>query len=400
MSPVPDLPDDPSNAVADDPRAQELGSKLFFDRRLSPGGEVSCSSCHDPEASWADRERVSDPDALFPKNAPSLWNVAFNRWYFWDGRADSAWAQALGPLEDESELGGNRLRVLHRVNDDPELRSSYVAIFGEMPSGLRDPARFPPDARPVPDDLEDPLHTAWASMTEDDRRAANRVFVNVGKSIAAFERQLILRDTRFDRFVVGLDDPSSKGLSEISPAALRGLKTFVGRGQCALCHSGPLLSDGEFHDVGIALGEGMRVDPGRYNGVLKIQRSSFTRSGRYADAETPYAPIDYLEPMTQQMGQFKTPMLRNVAQTAPYMHDGRFETLTEVVRFYSTRKGATPLGHPVNLLQPLDLTEVEIDDLVEFLHSLSAEDVGGVVDPLEGQEPAVTTATANKTEGS
>lgn len=371
LSPLGPPPPDPSNARADDPRAARLGELLFFDRRLSAGGAMSCATCHDPRKAWTNGQRHADAEARFPRNVPSLRNAAHNRWYYWDGRADSGWAQALGPLEHERELATNRLALLHLVAGDPTLRKSYQEIFGPLPEGVHDRARFPAAARPIPEQPEHPLQRAWAAMTAGDRRAANVVFANLGKAIAAFERGIELRDSPFDRMVKGLRSGDTAATRELSPSALRGLKLFVGRGDCTLCHSGPNLSDGEFHDVGIALGAGQRIDPARHRGVLTLLRSPFTRIGEHADAVTPDAPVQYLEAQTEHLGQFKTPTLRGVADTAPYMHDGRFDTLEQVVRFYSTREGASPLGHPTTLLRPLNLTEGEIKDLVAFLHSLS-----------------------------
>ena len=372
LSPLGPPPPDPSNARADDPRAARFGERLFFDRRLSAGGTRSCATCHDPRKAWTDGQRHSDADARFPRNVPSLRNSAHNRWYYWDGRADSAWSQALGPLENERELAGNRLALLHLIAGDRSLRKSYQEVFGPLPDGVHDPARFPPAARPIPEQPEHPLQRAWAAMTAEDRQAANVVFTNIGKAIAAFERGIEVGETPFDRLVRGLRRGDATATRELSPAAIRGLKLFVGRGECILCHSGPNLSDGEFHDVGIALGSGQRIDPGRHRGVLTLLRSPFTRAGSHADAETPNAPIQFLDAQTEQLGQFKTPTLRGVADTAPYMHDGRFDTLEQVVRFYSTRDGASPLGHPTTLLRPLRLTDPEIADLVAFLRSLSA----------------------------
>jgi cytochrome c peroxidase len=377
MAPLPELPRDASNAVADDPRAARLGERLFFDRRLSADGERSCASCHDPRRHWADGRPSSTPptttpEVRFPRNAPSLWNSAYNRWFSWDGRADSAWSQALGPLEAEAELGSNRLQLLHLVRGDPELLRAYGEIFGPLPEGVDDPRRFPADARPLPDSPEHPLQRAWGAMHEADRHGANVVFTNLGKALAAFQRGLVVRDTPLDRFVTALRDGGGVSAApELSPAAVRGLRLFVGRGQCTLCHSGPLLSDGEFHDVGIALTLGHRVDSGRYQGVLHLLQSSFTQAGPYADAPVPAAPVRYLEQKTHQLGQFKTPSLRGAADTAPYMHDGRFATLEEVVRFYDERQGAAPLGHPTTLLQPLGLTDGEVADLVAFLSTLT-----------------------------
>ena len=372
LSPLPPPPPDPSNAHADDPRAARLGEGLFFDVRLSAKGATSCATCHDPTRAWTNGQRNVDAEARFPRNVPSLRNTAHNRWYYWDGRADSAWSQALGPLENEREMASSRLALLHLIRGDRTLRNAYTEIFGPLPAGAQDPSRFPPEARPIPDQPEHPLQRAWAAMADEDRHAANVVFSNLGKAIAAFERRIVVGETSFDRFVASLRQGDGAAANELSASATRGLKLFVGRGDCTLCHSGPNLSDGEFHDVGIALGSNHRVDPGRHRGVLTLLSSPFTRTGDYADAEAPTVPIQFLDAQTHQLGQFKTPTLRGVPDTAPYMHDGRFDTLEQVVRFYSTREGASPLGHPTTLLQPLRLSEGEIADLVAFLRSLSA----------------------------
>lgn len=373
LSPRPPPPRDPSNAVADDPRAAKLGERLFFDARLSANGATACATCHDPARAWTDGKRSADGGARFARNTPSIRDTAHNRWFYWDGRADSAWAQALGPLENAREMGGNRLAQIRLVASDARLAADYAAVFGALPDGIADPRRFPPAARPVVDAPDDPLDVAWRAMRDDDRRAANRMFARLGKAIAAFERGITVGETPFDRYVARLRQGDGAPTREFTVAAQRGLKLFVGRGQCTLCHSGAGLSDGEFHDVGIALGANHRVDPGRHRGVLTLLASGFTRAGEYADAIAPDAPIRYLALQSDQLGQFKTPTLRGVAGTAPYMHDGRFDTLEQVVRFYSTRVGASPLGHPTTLLKPLGLSEGEVGDLATFLRALGGE---------------------------
>lgn len=377
LSPLPAPPSDPSNVYAADPGAAGLGERLFFDARLSATGAMSCASCHDPARAWSDGRRSADAEARFPRNVPGLRNSAHNRWYNWDGRADSAWSQALGPLESEREMNGNRLAMVHLIAGDPSLRDHYVDVFGPLPEGIGSRERFPAAARPIPGQREHPLQRAWAAMAGEDRRAATAVFIHIGKALAAFERTLAVGESPFDRFAERLKAGQRSAAGELSPAAARGAQLFVGRGQCTLCHSGPNLSDGEFHDVGIALGDNHRVDPGRHRGVLALLSSPFTRAGDYADGAEPAAPIRFLETQTDQLGSFKTPTLRGVAETAPYMHDGRFDTLEQVVRFYSTRDGASPLGHPTTLLQPLRLSDGEIADLVAFLESLSAAETGG-----------------------
>jgi len=371
LSPLPPPPPDESNAYAEDERAARLGERLFFDPRLSQGNKMSCATCHDPARAFSNGQRTVDVEDKFPKNVPSVRNTAYNRWFYWDGRADSAWSQALGPLENEREMASNRLALLHLVRKDRRLRRAYQEIFGPLPAGVSKKSRFPPAGMPLPLELEHPLQQAWAIMTDEDRHATNVVFSNLGKAIAAFERTIRVGEAPFDRYAAKLRKGDATAAAEIPPAAQRGLELFIGRGACTLCHSGPNFSDGEFHDIGIALGAGYRIDPGRHRGVLLLERSPFTRIGNYADSKSPNAPIRFLEGQTEQLGQFKTPTLRGVAETAPYMHDGRFETLEEVVTFYSTRQGASPLGHPTTLLQKLDLSKGEIDDLVAFLRTLS-----------------------------
>ncbi|MEM9555214.1 MAG: cytochrome c peroxidase [Acidobacteriota bacterium] len=393
LSPVPPPPPDPSNRWADDPRAVALGERLFFDAGLSGGSGLggdsglaglaarSCASCHDPTKGWSDGKPVADDGIRFPRNVPTLWNSAHSRWFTWDGRADSAWAQALGPLENPREMAGDRVSIVRHLAADPGLRGAYEELFGSLPPldarGSDGRARFPHAARPVADDPTDPLHRAWAAMSPDDRQLVDDAFVRVGKALAAYQRTLVTPEAPFDRWVEALREVESGGEPPTEPvlsaSAVRGARLFVGRGQCTLCHSGPTFSDGEFHDVGIALGAGGRIDPGRYGGIVALLQSPFSRVGRFSDAPESLAPVRFLQLRTEQMGQFKTPTLRQLADTAPYMHDGRFATLTEVVTFYSTREGAAVLGHPTTLLQPLDLDGGEIADLVAFLESLSAK---------------------------
>ncbi len=329
---------------------------------------MSCATCHDPAHAFTNGQRTMEVESLFPKNVPSLRNAAYNRWYYWDGRADSSWSQALGPLENDREMGSSRLALLHLLRGDEDLAKRYRELFGELPAGAADASRFPPSAKPLPKEPEHPQQQAWAAMSDDDRRAANVVFSNLGKAIGAFERTILVGESPFDRYVAKLQQEGQESAAgELPPAARRGLKIFVGRGACTLCHSGSTLSDGEFHDVGIALGHRDRVDPGRFGGVATLLQSPFNRNGAFADQPDPEAPVAFLPPpQTTQLGSFKTPTLRGVAETAPYMHDGRFATLEEVVRFYSTRQGARALGHPTTLLQPLSLSDAEVADLVAF----------------------------------
>ena len=373
-------PADETNAVYEHPLAARLGQRLFFDTRVSADGSRSCASCHDPQQGFADGLPVSetlDGTGVLTRNTPSLWNVAYNRWFFWDGRADSIWSQALKPTEAEVELGGDRTAVAHLIAADATLRAEYEAVFGPLPP-LEQADRFPPHARPA-EDPEHPHAAAWSAMDDDDREAVDRVFANFGKALAAYQRGLVSRRSRFDTFAEGLAEDDPVKLAALSPGEQRGLAIFAGKGRCRMCHAGPNFSDGEFHGTGVApLGGGDLFDAARYEGVKQLQRDPFNALGRFSDdRDGPRAQqVRTLATGPETWGEFKTPSLRNVARSAPYMHQGQFATLAEVVRFYSTLEGSAPPGHhQEQVLIPLALSEAEQADLVAFLEALTDESV-------------------------
>lgn len=371
-SPLGSPPPDPTNAVADDPRAAQLGQRLFFDASLSVDGSVSCAHCHRPDRGWSSGEELTTKPRRGRIHVPTLLNVAYQRWLFWDGRADSLWSQALEPLESEGELGTDRTSLARRVARDPALRRAYEDVFGPLPD-LADRSRFPPRAKPLPHDSGHPLHRAWQAMASGERDQINRIFSNLGKALAAYQRRLIRADAPFDRFVEGLRENDPRKVSVLSEAARRGLKIFIGKGQCRLCHSGPNFSDGEFHRLGVPERSSVE-DLGRFRGIYRLRRNPFNAAGKYSDAPE-VALVRYLgDEAHETLGQFKTPTLRNVSETAPYMHNGRLETLEDVVRFYSVELGQLrPVENQERFLRPLHLSESEISDLVAFLRSLTGE---------------------------
>jgi len=379
-APLGPAPESPTNRVADDPAARQLGKRLFFEPRFSADGRISCATCHDSEKGWANGALHGRGLGETERHVPSLWNVAHNRWYFWDGRADTLWMQALQPIEHPDEFGGDRLRCAHVLAADPELAAAYEAVFGPLPD-VSDPERFPPHARPVPESPDDPSNRAWVSMSEADRDAVNRVFSNLGKAIEAFERSIRSEESPFDVFAQGLADGDETKLAALSVSARRGLKLFVGKANCILCHSGPHFSDGEFHDLRLPEDRSVAVDTGRFDGVRRLLDDPFNSLGPYSDDPT-WRKTKYLVVRPNAWGQFKTPSLRNVAQTAPYMHTGVFSSLEEVLHFYSTMENAAPRGHhDEGVLAPLRLTEQEQRDLIAFLESLT----GGTPRELSGQ---------------
>lgn len=363
LSPMPAVPADPTNAVADDPEAAALGHALFFDAGLSVNGEVSCASCHAPDKGFADGEPLGQGVGTPGRHTPTALNSAWNRWFFWDGRADTAWTQALGPLENPVEHGTNRVAVARHVYTTH--RDRFESLFGPMPA-MDDP-RFPTDARPIPDDVTHPEHLAWEAMDPADQEAVNRVFAGVGKALAAYERKLTQVDAPFDRFVAGDE-------AAIPVEAQRGLALFVGEANCTLCHSGPELSDREFHDLALDtrdwLPEG--EDYGRYQGIVSLRENPFNGAGAYSDdPEAGAARVDRVALTEEQVGQFKTPSLRNVALTAPYMHGGHFATLAETLVFYNELDEEGGVGHREEILVPLGLSDRDIADLEAFLGTLT-----------------------------
>ncbi len=369
-SPLADAPPDETNAWDGDDDAVALGHALFYEPRFSSDGAVSCATCHRPDHGFADDVALSETLGQARRHTPGLYNAAHGRWMFWDGRADSLWGQALGPWENPAEMDGDRVSMVRTVTGDEELRAAYEAAFGALPD-VSDGDRFPAHARPS-DDEDDPLHAAWMGMAAPDRQTVDAVFVRLGKAVAAFERQIVSTHAPFDTFVAGLRDDDADKTAALSESAQRGLKTFVGRGNCYFCHTGALFSDREFHNLGMAGGV---YDLGRFAGVLLLVDSPFNAAGPHSDdPDGPRAErLRFVTSTLEQEGQFKTPSLRNVALTPPYMHDGRFGTLREVVHFYS-ELGETPLaGHREDVLIPLDLSPQDIDDLVAFLESLTDE---------------------------
>lgn len=376
-TPLLPLPPDPTNRWAEDQRAIRLGHRLFFDPRLSGAGDLSCASCHDPALGFADGQRLARGREVATRHTPSLWNVAHHRFFFWDGRADSLWAQALFPIEEPVEMDGSRVAIARLVATDPELRRDYGELFGDPPGGDL-VGRLPETARPLPGHPGHEDQKAWEAMAPGDRQAVTGVLVNVAKALAAYERRLLSGGSPFDRFARGLASGQAEGLAALSPAAQRGLRLFVGEGGCRVCHSGPFFSDGDFHDVGLPLDEGeTSPDPGRLAGLRQLLDSPYNAAGPWSDAPLGAAArrLEFLAPRSESYAAIKTPGLRNVALSAPYMHRGQMATLEDVVRFYSTRENARPAGHHgrESILQPLDLTEEQISDLVAFLESLTGE---------------------------
>ncbi|HVC57056.1 MAG TPA: cytochrome c peroxidase [Stellaceae bacterium] len=374
-APLGKLPPGPTDGVADNTAAATLGQFLFFDADLSGNGKVSCATCHQPAHAFTDGRSIAKGIALGTRHTPTVLNAAFNHWFFWDGRADSLWAQALQPLENPREAGGDRLHIVHLVAADTALARAYQQVFGPLPP-LADRARFPAHARPDADPHA-PLAVAWQAMAPADRTAVDRVYSNLGKAIEAYERKLVGGPAPFDTYVEGLRSGDAAKQRAISDAAKRGLRLFVGTANCDLCHSGPTFSDGQFHNLGLPLLPGETPDTGRADGIRLLRADIFNAAGPFSD--DPAGPakqrLEFLPAPASQLGAFKTPSLRNVAVTAPYMHDGRFATLRQVLDFYAQGAAASH-GRLVGTREATanlvpHLTASQETDLIAFLQSLT-----------------------------
>jgi cytochrome c peroxidase len=375
LSPLPEPPANPTNAVAEDPEAAHFGRFLFFDRRLSGDGTVSCASCHNPRHGFSVPTRLGEGVDKTPRHPPSLLNAAYHKWYDWDGKADSLWAQAARPIENPAEHATSRTAVARLVYSTPSLAEAYTEIFEPLPD-LSSTDRFPPEARPTPDRPDSAAHRAWQGMAPEDRRRVNRVFTNLLKSIAAYERRLVSGGAPFDRYVRGLKTGDAARLDALSPSAKRGLDLFIGEGRCVNCHNGPALTDGTFHNLGLGARPWLkRRDEGRWGGVERVKEATFNAAGPFSDQPSGRRAdwLHFLKQTPEDHGQFKTPTLRNVELTAPYMHGGHFDTLEEVVEFYSTLDEQPQIGHREEMLEPLGLTDRQVDDLVAFLRSLTGD---------------------------
>ena len=333
---------DTTNQYANNLAAKKLGKQLFFDARLSSNGKISCATCHDFSRSLVDGKTLAAGVGIGSRNTPTLINAAMQRWFFLDGRADSLWLQAVSPIESKLEMGSSWQKVHRLFIRDDNLLTAYNAVFTQTPLLPKVP---------------------YFKMDK------NRFKANIGKAIAAFEMDLIQFNSRFDRYVHAVVN-GEDNQNILSANELRGLKVFIGKGQCIQCHSGANFSDGEFHNIRLLAAVNNPQDSGRYGVVAGLKQNPLNTLGAYSDDAT-IKKTQYLQQSASQWAAFKTPTLRNIASTAPYMHDGSMATLRDVIAHYSTFANAAPDHHKNPLLTPLNLTEVEMTALEAFLQTLS-----------------------------
>lgn len=368
---LPPAPRDPSNAVEADPAAAALGKRLFEDVRFSRNGGVSCATCHAPERQFQDGLPVGQGVGSGSRRTMPIAGAAHSPWFFWDARKDSLWSQALGPLEDAVEHGSNRTRIAKLLRS--HYRTEYEVLFGPMP----DLSGLPEDAGPQGNAAESAVRQ---NMDPSRRSDVNGVFANLGKAIAAYERTLNPGESRLDRYARAVVAGDPAGQRALSSREVNGLRLFLGKGQCATCHNGPLLTDQHFHNTGVPPRDAARPDRGRAAATAKVRHDEFNCLGSFSDA--PSQACQELRFMVSDdpalEGAFKTPSLRNVALRAPYMHAGQFASLEAVVAHYvkspPAAVGHTELAHDGNAhneRKRIRLSESEVRDLAAFLRTLS-----------------------------
>lgn len=335
---------DAGNALAGRPAAIVLGQRLFFEQRLSPDGRFACATCHVPTLAFTDgRPRglgrdTGNGDAL-DRNTPTLWNAAQQRWLGWDGAFDSLWSQAMHPLLNPREMATNPAHLQALLRDDATLACQWRRAHGAPP----------------PEDAEATL-------------------VMLAKALGAFVGTLRSGRTPFDHFRDALARGDRRAAARYPLTAQRGLRLFIGRGQCSTCHGGPLFSNGEFGDIGAPffVRPGV-VDPGRHAGITALRASRFNLLGPFSDATSDEVvrKTRHVELQHRNFGEFKVPGLRNGVHTAPYLHDGQLATLEAVLDHYATLSPDRLHADGEQILKPLELTDGERADLVAFLQSLS-----------------------------
>lgn len=336
LSSLAPLPADPSNKYADVPAAARLGARLFFDTLLSGNGRVSCATCHRPGLGFQDGIPLGKGVGTAGRRTMPIAGTAYSAWQFWDGRADSQWAQALGPLESPVEHGGTRVQYAHAMRD--RYRQEYRSVFGAEPN--------------VQGDI-------------------GRVYANIGKAIAAFERKVVFAPARFDRFVATeLAGRPHTSESAFSADERAGLRLFIGKANCSTCHNGALLTDDHFHNTGVPQSrDGAANDSGRASGVRAATTNEFNCLGRYSDAKPEEcAELRFAVTEGEELVRaFKTPSLRNAVGRAPFMHGGQFATIAEVLAHYD-RAPRAPAGH--SELKRLRLSTSELKQIEAFLGTL------------------------------
>lgn len=366
-------PKSASNQFADNISAAQFGKSLFFDTQLSRSGQFSCATCHQPEKYFTDGLKRSVAAGITRRSAPTVLGSAHSPWQFWDGRKDSLWSQALGPIEDPNEYNTSRTEYVRKIIQKYPVE--YQTVFGDLEQDFI--GKLPEHASPHGDETS---RNNWQALDQNTQSKINLVFTNAGKAMMAYQRQLKLPKSRFDRFIDALIANQHNKLAQIlSAEEVTGLRLFVGKANCASCHNGPLFTNYEFHNIGAPDPLDQPVELGRHQGVKSLMSDEFTCLSEWSDAkENECAEIRFLKTSGAELvGALKTPSLRNIAETAPYMQFGQLENLKQVIAHYNdpTPPVFNRKQHPSRPhfdIMPLKLSEQEILALESFLGTLTS----------------------------
>lgn len=335
------IPQDPGNELSGQLWAEQLGELLFNDPGLSANGKHSCVSCHQPNRGFTDGLQLAQGIQQHKRNTQGLLNIATQRWFGWDGGTDSLWAASLRPLLSDIEMGAD----ISKVANDYRNKHYVLEAFSSA-------------------------DTDFKSSNLDDEQFV----VLLSKTIAAYSRTLRSGRTTFDQFRTALLENDEPGMQRYPVSAKRGLALFFGDANCHVCHFGADFSNGEFHDTGrpffVSVGE---VDSGRYEGIKRVRNDIFNLLGEHnsLDDEQDKRKTRTVTLGQINFGQWRTPSLRNLTLTAPYMHDGSLETLREVIDAYADIDPDRLHAQGESILKPLDLDDKARNDLVYFLQTLS-----------------------------
>ena len=332
------IPRDPGNELSGLQWAEQLGEKLFSDTDLSGNRRIACITCHLPDKGFADGLKVAVGAGTHVRNTQGLFNTGLQRWFGWDGGADSLWAASLQPMLSDIEMAAN-------VED-------VASLFRE----------------------KDYVSAALAQHADIAALTDEAFVVLLAKAIAAFTRTLTSPQTEFDVFRSKLLAGDLTALESYSAQALRGLKIFLGDANCHVCHFGANFSNGEFHDIGRPFFTGVgQVDSGRHSGIKRMRDDRYNLTGSFNGAvvERELRKTQTVKLVQSNFGQWRTPSLRGLANTAPYMHDGSLATLRDVVDHYSEIDPTRLHSKGEAIIKPLNLDERSKSDLVRFLESLS-----------------------------
>lgn len=305
-----------------------LGRSLFFDKRLSADRTISCATCHDPARAFTDGNRLAVGVGAKEgtRNTPTILNAVFAETLFWDGRAGSLEEQVSHPIMSSFEMGmSGKQELIDRLSSVPAYRRQFKQVFNSEGISLD----------------------------------------TIAKAIAAYERTLLSGNSTFDRFIAGDN-------SAITAGQQRGWELFKGKAKCIECHTyssgAPFFTDFKFHNTGIAATDSLfnalseRLSGAKETPLSLAHSAGFSELGRFT-----------VTVKNEDVGAFKTPTLRDVELTSPYMHDGSLRTLIDVVQFYN--RGGSSNSHLDARISPLDLTPAEVNDLVEFMRTLTSADV-------------------------